>query len=113
MSREWTIKEIRNLVGKWFNKRLCWYQIKVALALHAGKDVVSCAATGAGKTLSFRTALLMAMEEGEDKMIFVVMPLNLLGKQNVDSLGQARLHAITVSSENANATVYKVSTLAF
>lgn len=82
-------------------------------ALHAGKDVVSCAATGAGKTLSFRTALLMAMEEGEDKMIFVVMPLNLLGKQNVDSLGQARLHAITVSSENANATVYKVSTLAF
>jgi len=50
----------------------------------------------------------MAIEEGEDKMIFVVTPLNLLGKQNVDSLGQAGLRAIAVSSENANATVYKV-----
>ena len=110
MSREWTIKEIRDLVEKRFNKRPCWYQIKAALALHAGKDVITCAATGAGKTLSFWIALLMAMEEGEDKMIIVVTPLNLLGKQNVDSLCQAGLCAIAVSSENANATVYKVST---
>ena len=109
--RAWTIKEIRNLVEKRFNKRPCWYQIKVALALRSGKDVITCAATGAGKTLSFWIALLMAMEEGEDKMIFVVTPLNLLGKQNVDSLGQAGLRAIAVSSENANATVYKVSTI--
>ena len=110
MSREWTIKEIRDLVEKRFNKRPCWYQIKAALALHAGKDVITCAATGAGKTLSFWIALLMAMEEGEDKMIIVITPLNLLGKQNVDSLCQAGLCAIAVSSENANATVYKVST---
>ena len=109
MSREWTIKEIRDLVDKRFNKRPCWYQIKVALALRAGKDVVTCAATGAGKTLSFWIALLMAMEDGDNKMIFVVTPLNLLGKQNVDSLSQAGLRAIAVSSENANATVYKVS----
>ena len=111
MPREWSIKEIRDLVEKRFNKRPCWYQIKIALALYyAGKDVITCAATGAGKTLSFWIALLMAMEAGEDKMIFVVTPLNLLGKQNVDSLDQAGLHAIAVSSENANATVYKVST---
>ena len=77
-------------------------QIKAALALHAGKDVITCTATGAGNMLSFWIALLMAMEEGKDKMIFVVTPLNLLGKQNVDSLCQ-------ISSENANATVYKVS----
>jgi superfamily II DNA helicase RecQ len=109
MSRVWTIKEICDLVEKRFNKRPCWYQIKVALALHAGKDVIGCAATGAGKMLSFWIALLMAMEEGEDKMIFVVTPLNLLGKQNVDSLGRAGLRAIAVSSENANVTVYKVS----
>ena len=110
MSQEWTIKEIHDLVEKRFNKRPCWYQIKAALALHAGKDVITCAATGAGKTLSFWIALLMAMEEGEDKMIIVVTPLNLLGKQNVDSLCQAGLCTIAVSSENANATVYKVST---
>jgi superfamily II DNA helicase RecQ len=46
-------------------------------------------------------------------MIFVVTPLNLLGKQNVDSLCQAGLRAIAVSSENANATVYKVSIYCF
>ena len=113
MSREWTIKEIRDLVEKRFNKRPCWYQIKVALALRAGKDVITWTATGAGKTLSFWIALLMAMEEGEDKMIIVVTPLNLLGKQNVESLCHAGLHAIAVSSENANPTVYEVSTFYF
>jgi len=45
------------------------------------------AATGAGKTLSFWIALLIVLEEGEDKMIFIVTPLNLLGKQNVEMLG--------------------------
>ena len=109
MPREWTIKEIRSLVQEKFGKRPCWYQIKVALALRAGKDVVSCAATGAGKTLSFWIALLMALADGEDKMIFVVTPLNLLGKQNVTTLEKAGLSAIAVSSENASATVYKVS----
>lgn len=33
------------------------------LALYSGKDVATRAATGAGKTLSFRIALLMALEE--------------------------------------------------
>lgn len=87
--RVWTIKEIRDLVQRVFKKRPCWFQIKVALVLHAGKDVVACAPTGAGKTLSFWIPLLMALEEGKDKMTFVVTPLNLLGKQNVDSLAEA------------------------
>ena len=30
-----------------FNKRPCYFQIKVAQALYAGKDVVACAPTGA------------------------------------------------------------------
>ena len=66
MSQEWTIKELRDKVEKRFKKHPCWYQIKVALmlALHAGKDVITCTATGSGKTLSFWIALQMAMEEG-------------------------------------------------
>ena len=36
--------------------------------------------------------------------LLIVTPLNLLGKQNVDSLCHAGLRAIAVSSENANAT---------
>jgi hypothetical protein len=32
--------------------------------LYAGKDVIGCAPTGTGKTLSFWIPLLMALEEG-------------------------------------------------
>jgi len=102
MPREWTVKEICDLVTAKLSKCPCWLQIKIALALHAKKDVVAVAATGAGKTLSFWIVLLMALEQGEDKMIFVVTPLNLLGKQNVEALDKAGLSAIAVSSENAN-----------
>ncbi|KAG6805668.1 hypothetical protein H0H92_014517, partial [Tricholoma furcatifolium] len=64
MRREWPIQKIRDLVMEKFGKRPCWFQVKVALALRAGKDVIGCAATGAGKTLSF----WMALADGEDKM---------------------------------------------
>ena len=46
--REWTVQEIRNLVQGKFGKRPCWYQVKTALALYVGKDVIGCAPTGAG-----------------------------------------------------------------
>ena len=82
--------------------------IKIVLALYAKKNVVEIAATGAGKTLSFWIALLMVLEEGEDKMIFVVAPLNLLGKLNVEALDKAGLSAIAISSENANPATFKV-----
>jgi superfamily II DNA helicase RecQ len=104
----WGVKEVRRLVFQVFNKRPCWFQIKVALALHAGKDVVACASTGAGKTLSFWIPLLMARYEGKDKITFVVTPLNLLGKQNVDELKEVGIAAIAVSSENNNVRSFRV-----
>ena len=64
--REWSIKAIRDLVQKKFGKRPCWMQIKIALAIRGGKDVVGCAKTGAGKALSFYIALLMDIEDGLD-----------------------------------------------
>ena len=106
--REWTVKEIHDLVTAKLSKCPCWLQIKVALALYAKKDVVGVVATGAGKTLSFWITLLMALEEGGDKMIFVVTPLNLLGKQNVEALDKAGLSAIAICSENANPATFKV-----
>ncbi|KII86188.1 hypothetical protein PLICRDRAFT_114870, partial [Plicaturopsis crispa FD-325 SS-3] len=106
--RTWSVKEIRDLVEKKFHKRPCWLQIKIALALYEGqKDVVGTAATGAGKTLSFWIPLLMALEDGQDKMIIVVTPLNILGEQNVKDLEAAGLNAIAVNSENANAETFK------
>ena len=72
------------------------------------KDVVGCAPTGAGKTLSFWIPLLMALEDGKDKMSIVVTPLNLLGKQNEKVLHDAGLPAIAVSKENATNKTFQV-----
>jgi len=87
----WTIQRIRDLTQVKFGKRACWYQVKTALALYEGKDVVGCAPTGAGKTMSFWIPLLMALEDGQDKISVVVTPLNLLGKQNVRVLEEGGL----------------------
>jgi hypothetical protein len=40
--REWSVQEIWDLVQAKFNKRACWFQVKVAMALYAGKDVIAC-----------------------------------------------------------------------
>ena len=106
--REWTIREIRELVFKKFNKRACWFQIKIAMALHQNKDVIGIAATGSGKTLSFWIALLMALEEGRDGMVVVVTPLNLLGKKSVEELKAAGIKAVAIDSQSAKPAVFKV-----
>src|SRR6266540_4562199 len=72
---EWSIQKVRDLVQAKFGKRPCWYQVKTALALYAGKDVIGCAPTGAGKTLSFWIPLLMALKEGRDAITIVVTRL--------------------------------------
>ncbi|KAF5322662.1 hypothetical protein D9619_000013 [Psilocybe cf. subviscida] len=108
--RDWSIKEVRDLVEQKLGKRPCWIQILAAKALRAGKDLVVCARTGAGKTMSFWIALLLDMEEGGRRMIFVVAPLNSLGKQNAPILSQieaAGLTSIAVSAENANPKTFK------
>jgi superfamily II DNA/RNA helicase len=107
---EWTAKRIRELVQDRFDKRACWYQIKVAISLHAGKDVVGVAPTGMGKTLSFWIPLLMALEEStsKDKLAIVITPLNLLGKQNSKVLANAGLPSIAVTAENNTDETWKV-----
>jgi len=105
---EWTVQEIRDLVQTKFGKRPCWYQVKVMRSLYAGKDIIGCAPTGAGKTLSFWIPLLMALEDGREMITIVVTPLNLLGKQNQATLETAGLPAVAVSKENANAETWSV-----
>ena len=106
---EWSVKEIWDLVQAKFNKQACWFQVKVAMALYAGKDVVACAPTGARKTLSFWIPLLMAIEDGHvDKMMVVVTLLNLLGKQNVNSLANVGISAIAIDRTNAGVNTFKV-----
>ena len=53
----------------------------------------------------------MVLEEGRDKMTFVVTPLNLLGKQNVADPEKAGLSAIAVSAKNVTTQTFKVATI--
>lgn len=111
MPIQWTIKRICDLVQSKFNQRACYFQIKVGRALYEKQnDVVGVAATGSGKTLSFWIPLLMALEDGLDKMVVVVTPLNLLGKQNVDLLAKAGISGVAIDAENASDKTFKVST---
>ncbi|KAF8230437.1 hypothetical protein L208DRAFT_1281968 [Tricholoma matsutake] len=61
-AHSWSIEDIHNLVQQKFKKHPCWMQVKITLALYAGKDVIGCAATGAGKTLSFWIPLFSALQ---------------------------------------------------
>ncbi|KIL55528.1 hypothetical protein M378DRAFT_188664 [Amanita muscaria Koide BX008] len=106
-TRNWTVNDVRELVWRKFGKRACWLQIQAALELYQGKDVVVCAATGFGKTLTFWIPLVMALEEGRDKVSVVVTPLNLLGKQNVEVLEKVGIPAVAVDGESASEEVFK------
>ena len=104
----WTADKIRLLVERKLGKRPCWFQIKIALAIYQKKDVVATAATGSGKTLSFWIPILMALEDGKDVTEFIITPLNILGKQQIQDLETAGIKPIAVSKENVNAQTFKV-----
>ena len=108
-TRTWSIKEVRELTIKKLGKRPCWLQIQSAMTIYAGKDVVTCAPTGFGKTLTFWIPLLMAMDEGHNKLSIVVTPLNLLGRQNVEVLNKAGLSAVAVDRSSINGRTIQVS----
>ena len=49
----WSISKISNLVEQKFGIQEvpCWFQVKIAMVLYEGKDVIGITPTGAGKTL--------------------------------------------------------------
>jgi superfamily II DNA helicase RecQ len=111
--RSWTVEDIRLLVERKLGVRACYFQIKIALAVYQKKDVIATAATGSGKTLSFWIPVLMALEDGEAVTEFIITPLNILGKQQIQDLEAAGLKPIAISKENANMQTFKVFQLSF
>jgi ATP-dependent DNA helicase RecQ len=99
------LSEIRDKIEGVFGYRPCLWQIKVVRAiLKRDRDVVSIAATGSGKTLTFWMPLLFI----PDGIQIVVTPLNILGKQNVDSLAKVGISAITITADTATAENFQV-----
>ena len=74
-----------DLVERKLRKRPCWFWIKIALAIYEKKDVIGTAAASSSKTLSFWIALLMVLEDGEDKMEVIITPLNISNNSGLGS----------------------------
>ncbi|KAJ7214689.1 P-loop containing nucleoside triphosphate hydrolase protein [Mycena rebaudengoi] len=92
------LSTIRDKVEAVFGYRPCLWQLKVVRAiLKRDKDVASIAATGSGKTLTFWMPLLFI----ENGIQIVITPLNILGKQNVESLAKVGISAICITAETA------------
>jgi superfamily II DNA helicase RecQ len=97
--------EIRRRTQEVLGYRPCLWQICVVEAiLRHDKDIISIAATGSGKTLTFWMPLLF----NKDGIQVVITPLNILGKQNVESLKAMGIQGITVTAENAHKQTFKV-----
>jgi superfamily II DNA helicase RecQ len=90
-----------------FGKRPCLWQAQVCDAIlksQGNKDVVSIARTGLGKTLTFWMPLIFRPQGIQ----IVVTPLNILGKQNVETLGKAGMKAIFINADSATAQDFQV-----
>jgi superfamily II DNA helicase RecQ len=98
--------EIQRRTQEVLSYQQCLWQIHVVEAiLKHDKDVIAIAATGSGKTLTFWMPLLFK----KDGIQIVITPLNILGKQNVDSLAAMGIQGITVTAENTTRQTFKVS----
>jgi superfamily II DNA helicase RecQ len=103
-----TLLEIRQKTITLLGYRPCLWQIRVVEAiLRHDKDIISIAATGAGKTLTFWMPLLFRL----DGIQIIITPLNILGKQNVDALAALGIKGIALSAETATVENFKVGSL--
>ncbi|CAK5275042.1 unnamed protein product [Mycena citricolor] len=99
-----TLLEIRAKALKIFGCRPCLWQIRVVEAVLAhDRDVITIAATGAGKTLTFWMPLLFC----EDGIQIIVSPLNILGDQNVSQLEKLGIRAVNVTAETATQETFR------
>lgn len=102
---EWVVG-VRARAVEAFGFEPCLWQIKVSLAtLRGDKHVLSISRTGSGKTLTFWLPILLS----EDGVLIVIVPLNLLGKQNVDQLSRIGISAIVLTGETATQANFEVS----
>ncbi|KXN89754.1 ATP-dependent DNA helicase Q-like 3 [Leucoagaricus sp. SymC.cos] len=102
----WTEREV---VYERFNLRACLLQIEIARWIYAGKNVVACAPTGFGKTLSFWIPMLMAKADGlKRQKIILISPLNVLAQQNVESLEKASFRVVLLIGETCSSDQLRI-----
>ncbi|KAJ6494591.1 P-loop containing nucleoside triphosphate hydrolase protein [Mycena vulgaris] len=96
--QQYSFDEIRAKAITHLGYHPCLWQIKVVEAiLKRDGDVVCIAATGSGKTLTFWLPLLF----NPQGIQLVIIPLHILGDQNVAQLAKMGIKAIALTAETA------------
>ncbi|KAM6504358.1 P-loop containing nucleoside triphosphate hydrolase protein [Amanita muscaria] len=106
-----SIDNIRSRTLETFGKRPCLWQACICEAiLNGDQDVISIAGTGMGKTLTFWMPLLFRPLG----VLLVITPLNILGKQNIETLEKAGIGGIFISAKTAtNENFRAIATLRY
>ena len=104
LSGKFNESELRAKILQIFKKRPCDFQYKLLEAQQHGKNIISVARTGSGKTLTYFMPLVMS----DDSIIIIVTALNVLGEQFEREAQTAGYAALSVNGENESDSVFKV-----
>ena len=96
--------ELHTKMEEIFGKKPCLFQCRLGIAQLKGHNIISIAATGSGKTLSY----LITLPFSDGKIIILVSALNVLGEQFVAKIEKASYPAISVTAENDNDRTFMV-----
>ncbi|KAF8226508.1 hypothetical protein L208DRAFT_1301367 [Tricholoma matsutake] len=99
-------KEVQREVEERTGTRPCIWQIEVVHRVLSGKDMITIAATGSGK--SFPYWILLYIKYG---IVVLMTPLKLLGKQFFDILEKNQLRAVSMTAANATNELFEVFNL--
>jgi superfamily II DNA/RNA helicase len=82
----------------------CLWQILVVCKILEQDDVITIAATGSGKCLTYWMPLLFV----KHGIVVLVTPLKLLGQQFVDILAKNNISAVSITATHATNEQFKV-----
>ena len=97
-------EDVQREVEQKLGVRPCLWQIRVVRKILEQDDVITIAATGSGKSLTYWMPLLFV----KLGVVVLVTPLKLLGKQFVKVLTQNIISAVSMTAVNASNELFEV-----
>lgn len=99
-----TDSEVRAEMERVLKKRPCEFQYKLYRAQESGKNIISIARTGSGKTLTY----FMPLVTSQDGIVIIVTALNVLGDQFEREANAAGFTAKSINGTNESDEIFKV-----